>query len=115
MGQGGQVLGREGGVGHLPAALSPSQCRKNRQAINCCPALSRQCILNRATRLARAAAGDIHRYVRSLERAAKVGDVVSDSSKIEALFTICQGSCHGARVDIVEGDPPEDVFRRVAE
>src|SRR5205807_3681533 len=91
------------------------QCRENRQAINRCPVLSRQCIFHFATRLVRATAGDIQRYVRSLERAAKVGDVASYLSKIEALFTTCQGPCHEARVDIVERDPPEDVFWRVPE
>ena len=108
MGQGGQGLGREGGVGVLPADYT---ARKTGE-LSTVPRFCRvKCIFDHARCLIRVAASDIHRYVRSLKRATKVGDVASYFSKIKALFTNCQGPCQGTRVDVVEGDPPEDVFR----
>src|SRR6266480_4333095 len=60
-------------------------------------------------------AGDIHRYVGSLERAAKVPDVLFYFSKIETRLAICQTPSYGSRVDVVKRDPLDDVFRLILE
>ena len=75
----------------------------------------RQCALDFAQRLVWPTAGDIHRYVGSLERAAKVRDIPVYFSKIETRLAICQTPSYGLRVDVVKRDPLDDVFRPILE
>ena len=58
-------------------------------------------------------AGDVNGYIRSAEGAIEVSDVSLDFSKVAALFMICQIPLHWAGLDVVKGDFPENILRRI--
>src|ERR1700692_2196135 len=74
----------------------------------------RQRVLDLARRLVGAASGDFNGYVRFAKGAAEVGDVPFYFPKVEALFAIRQTLLHRARIDVVKGDPLQNVLRRIA-
>jgi hypothetical protein len=73
----------------------------------------RQCVLDLARRLVGATSGDVNGHVRSAKGAAEVGDVPHYFPKEEALFTIRQTLLNRARIDVVKGDPLENVLGRI--
>lgn len=73
----------------------------------------RQCVLDLARCLVGATSGDVNGHVRSAKGAAEVGDIPFYFPKVEVLFTIRQTLLHRARIDVVKGDPLQNVLRRI--